>query len=224
MAVARILIVDDEVHLRTLVRPYLEADGYEVLEAGDGPSALASIERDNIDLAIVDVMLPGFDGIELVKRVRETNDLPIILLTARREEGDRIAGLRLGADDYVTKPFSVPELVARVGANLRRKMTTGDATEEPLVMGDIEIEVGARVVTVKGREVDLTRREFDLLVALMRRPNRVISRTELLNAAWPSTYYVEKTVDVHLAGLRKKLGDALRVSSVRGVGYRLESS
>ncbi len=224
MAVARILIVDDEVHLRTLVRPYLEADGYEVLEAGDGPSALASIERDNIDLAIVDVMLPGFDGIELVKRVRETNDLPIILLTARREEGDRIAGLRLGADDYVTKPFSVPELVARVGANLRRKMTTGDATEEPLVMGDIEVEVGARVVTVKGREVDLTRREFDLLVALMRRPNRVISRTELLNAAWPSTYYVEKTVDVHLAGLRKKLGDALRVSSVRGVGYRLESS
>ena len=224
MAVARILIVDDEVHLRTLVRPYLEADGYEVLEAGDGPSALASIERDNIDLAIVDVMLPGFDGIELVKRVRETNDLPIILLTARREEGDRIAGLRLGADDYVTKPFSVPELVARVGANLRRKMTTGDATEEPLVMGDIEVEVGARVVTVKGTEVDLTRREFDLLVALMRRPNRVISRTELLNAAWPSTYYVEKTVDVHLAGLRKKLGDALRVSSVRGVGYRLESS
>ncbi len=224
MAVARILIVDDEVHLRTLVRPYLEADGYEVLEAGDGPSALASIERDNIDLAIVDVMLPGFDGIELVKRVRETNDLPIILLTARREEGDRIAGLRLGADDYVTKPFSVPELVARVGANLRRKMATGDATEEPLVMGDIEVEVGARVVTVKGREVDLTRREFDLLVALMRRPNRVISRTELLNAAWPSTYYVEKTVDVHLAGLRKKLGDALRVSSVRGVGYRLESS
>ena len=224
MAVARILVVDDEVHLRTLVRPYLEADGYEVLEAGDGPSALASIERDNIDLAIVDVMLPGFDGIELVKRVRETNDLPIILLTARREEGDRIAGLRLGADDYVTKPFSVPELVARVGANLRRKMTTGDASEEPLVMGDIEIELGARVVTAKGREVDLTRREFDLLVALMRRPNRVISRTELLNAAWPSTYYVEKTVDVHLAGLRKKLGDALRVSSVRGVGYRLESS
>ncbi|MBU6516150.1 MAG: response regulator transcription factor [Acidobacteriota bacterium] len=224
MAVARILVVDDEVHLRTLVRPYLEADGYEVLEAGDGPSALASIEHDNIDLAIIDVMLPGFDGIELVKRVRETNDLPIILLTARREEGDRIAGLRLGADDYVTKPFSVPELVARVGANLRRKMTTGDATEEPLVMGDIEVEVGARVVTVKGREVDLTRREFDLLVALMRRPNRVISRTELLNAAWPSTYYVEKTVDVHLAGLRKKLGDALRVSSVRGVGYRLESS
>jgi len=224
MAGPRILIVDDEVHLRTLVRPYLEADGYEVLEAGDGPSALTSIERDNIDLAIVDVMLPGFDGIELVKRVRETNDLPIILLTARREEGDRIAGLRLGADDYVTKPFSVPELVARVGANLRRKMTTGDASEEPLVMGDIEIELGARVVTAKGREVDLTRREFDLLVALMRRPNRVISRTELLNAAWPSTYYVEKTVDVHLAGLRKKLGDALRVSSVRGVGYRLEPS
>ena len=218
------MIVDDELHLRTLVRPYLEADGYEVVEAADGPSALALIERGSIDLAIVDVMLPGFDGIELVKRVRETNDLPIILLTARREEGDRIAGLRLGADDYVTKPFSVPELVARVGANLRRKVVATDEAEEPIVVGDIEILVGARVVKVHGREVELTRREFDLLVALVRRPNRVISRSELLNAAWPSTYFVEKTVDVHLAGLRKKLGDSLNVSSVRGVGYRLESS
>ena len=156
--------------------------------------------------------------------MRETNDLPIILLTARREEGDRIAGLRLGADDYVTKPFSVPELVARVGANLRRKVVATDEAEEPIVVGDIEILVGARVVKVHGREVELTRREFDLLVALVRRPNRVISRSELLNAAWPSTYFVEKTVDVHLAGLRKKLGDSLNVSSVRGVGYRLESS
>ena len=218
------MIVDDEVHLRTLVRPYLEADGYEVVEAADGPSALALIEHGSIDLAIVDVMLPGIDGIELVKRVRETNDLPIILLTARREEGDRIAGLRLGADDYVTKPFSVPELVARVGANLRRKVAATDEAEEPIIVGDIEILLGARVVKVHGREVELTRREFDLLVALVRRPNRVISRSELLNAAWPSTYFVEKTVDVHLAGLRKKLGDSLNVSSVRGVGYRLESS
>ncbi|MBW4029572.1 MAG: response regulator transcription factor [Acidobacteria bacterium] len=224
MAGPRILIVDDEIHLRTLVRPYLEADGYEVVEAANGPAGLAAIERGDIDLAIVDVMLPGFDGIELVKRVRETNDLPIILLTARREEGDRIAGLRLGADDYVTKPFSVPELVARVGAHLRRKMATSDEVEEPLVSGDVQIMVAARVVRVRGREVELTRREFDLLLALVRRPNRVISRTELLNAAWPSTYFVEKTVDVHLAGLRKKLGDALNVSAVRGVGYRLESS
>ena len=224
MAGPRILIVDDETHLRTLVRPYLEADGYEVVEAATGPAGLAAIERGAIDLAIVDVMLPGFDGVELVKKVRETNDLPIILLTARREEGDRIAGLRLGADDYVTKPFSVPELVARVGAHLRRTMATSDEVEEPLVSGDVQIMVAARVVRVRGREVDLTRREFDLLLALVRRPNRVISRTELLNAAWPSTYFVEKTVDVHLAGLRKKLGDALNVSAVRGVGYRLESS
>jgi DNA-binding response OmpR family regulator len=224
MAGPRILIVDDEVHLRTLVRPYLVADGYEVVEAVDGPSALTLIERGGVDLAIVDVMLPGFDGIELVKRVRETNDLPIILLTARREEGDRIAGLRLGADDYVTKPFSVPELVARVGANLRRQVSATDEAQEPIVVGDIEIQLGARVVKVRGREVELTRREFDLLVALVRRPNRVISRSELLNAAWPSTYFVEKTVDVHLAGLRKKLGESLNVSSVRGVGYRLEAT
>src|SRR5665213_93106 len=127
MSKLRILIVDDESPLRALVRPYLEADGYDVLEADSGPAALAVIESDDVDLAIVDVMLPGFDGIELVQKVRASHDFPIILLTARREEGERIAGLRLGADDYVTKPFSVPELVARVSAQLRRATTTKDA-------------------------------------------------------------------------------------------------
>lgn len=224
MANLRILIVDDESPLRALVRPYLEADGYDVVEAESGPSALQVIEKGGIDLAIVDVMLPGFDGIELVKKVRESFDFPIILLTARREEGERIAGLRLGADDYVTKPFSVPELVARVAANLRRKSVTDLDADEMISIGRIEISVAARAVRVEGREVDLTRREFDLLMALYRHRNRVISRTDLLNEAWPSTYFVEKTVDVHLAGLRKKLGESLNVSSVRGVGYRLEIS
>jgi DNA-binding response OmpR family regulator len=224
MANLRVLIVDDESPLRALVRPYLEADGYDVVEADSGPSALKVIENGNIDLAIVDVMLPGFDGIELVKKVRESHDFPIILLTARREEGDRIAGLRLGADDYVTKPFSVPELVARVSANLRRNLAASQVTDEPLVIGDIEIRVAARTVSAQGVEVDLTRREFDLLLALVRHRNRVISRTDLLNEAWPSTYFVEKTIDVHVAGLRKKLGECLNVSSIRGVGYRLEVS
>jgi two-component system alkaline phosphatase synthesis response regulator PhoP len=220
----RILLVDDESQLRALVRPYLEADGYHVVEASSGPAACAIIDEQEIDLAIVDVMLPGFDGIELLTRIRETNDVPVILLTARREEGERIAGLRLGADDYVTKPFSVPELVARVSAQLRRKLATEVGDEEPIVVGDIEVLVGARTVRAHGVEVELTRREFDLLLALLRRPNRVISRNDLLNEAWPSTFVVEKTVDVHLAGLRKKFGDSLRVSSVRGVGYRLEAS
>jgi len=220
----RVLIVDDESPLRALVRPYLEADGYDVVEADSGPTALAVIESDNIDLAIVDVMLPGFDGIELVKKVRESHDFPIILLTARREEGERIAGLRLGADDYVTKPFSVPELVARVSANLRRTQAMNDDVLEALVIGDIEIHVAARTVSVHGKNIDLTRREFDLLLALVHHRNRVISRSDLLNEAWPSTFFVEKTIDVHVAGLRKKLGESLNVSSVRGVGYRLETS
>ncbi len=224
MSNLRVLIVDDESPLRALVRPYLEADGYDVVEAESGPRALTMIENDSIDLAIIDVMLPGFDGIELVKKIRETHDFPIILLTARREEGERIAGLRLGADDYVTKPFSVPELVARVSANLRRQIATIDDADETLVVGDIEIRVAARTVQVQGRDIDLTRREFDLLLALVHHRNRVISRNDLLNEAWPSTFFVEKTIDVHIAGLRKKLGESLNVSSVRGVGYRLEVS
>jgi DNA-binding response OmpR family regulator len=224
MSNPRILIVDDESPLRALVRPYLEADGYDVVEAESGPAALMVIESDNIDLAIIDVMLPGFDGIELVKKVRESHDFPIILLTARREEGERIAGLRLGADDYVTKPFSVPELVARVSANLRRTRATIDDIDEALHIGDIEIRVAARTVSVQGNVIDLTRREFDLLLALVHHRNRVISRSDLLDEAWPSTFFVEKTIDVHIAGLRKKLGESLNVSSVRGVGYRLEVS
>ncbi|MDH2902957.1 MAG: response regulator transcription factor [Actinomycetota bacterium] len=220
----RVLIVDDESLLRALVRPYLEADGYDVVEADSGPAALVVIENDSVDLAIIDVMLPGFDGIELVKKVRESHDFPIILLTARREEGERIAGLRLGADDYVTKPFSVPELVARVAANLRRTQSVTGDIDDALIIGDIEIRVAARTVRVKGGDVDLTRREFDLLLALVHHRNRVISRSDLLNEAWPSAYFVEKTIDVHIAGLRKKLGDSLKVSSVRGVGYRLEVS
>ena len=224
MSNPRVLIVDDESPLRALVRPYLEADGYDVVEADSGPAALRVIEDGNIDLAIIDVMLPGFDGIELVKKVRVSHDLPIILLTARRAEGDRIAGLRLGADDYVTKPFSVPELVARVSANLRRKMATTDNLNETLVLGDLEIRVAARTVSAHGIEVDLTRREFDLLLALVHHRNRVISRSDLLNEAWPSSFFGEKTIDVHIAGLRKKLGESLNVSSIRGVGYRLEGS
>lgn len=224
MVAPRILLVDDETPLRALVRPYLEAEGYEVVEAASGPAGLSLLEGGGIDLAIVDVMLPGFDGIELVKRARSTSTIPIILLTARREEGERIAGLRLGADDYVTKPFSVPELVARVSAHLRRANVIADSEEEEIHVGDIGIRPSSRTVTVDGHEVELTRREFDLLLALARHPNRVISRTDLLREAWPTTYVVEKTVDVHLAGLRKKIGPSLKVTSLRGVGYRMETA
>jgi DNA-binding response OmpR family regulator len=181
------------------------------------------VRDETIHLAIVDVMLPGFDGIEVVKRIRETSGMPVILLTARREEGERVAGLRLGADDYVTKPFSVPELVARVSAQLRRSGWATGALDERVVIGDIEIDPTSRKVWVDGVAAELTRREFDLLLALTRRPNRVISRSDLLNEAWPTTFVNEKTVDVHVAGLRRKLGPSLDVTSIRGVGYRLET-
>ena len=215
-----ILIVDDEADLRALIRPYLEAEGFCVVEASSGPTGLAAVRQPGIDLAIVDVMLPGFDGFELVRRIRQFSHLPVILLTARREEGNRIAGLRLGADDYVVKPFSAPELVARVCAQLRRARSF--SADLRLQIGSITVDLSGRTVEVDGEPVELTRREFDLLVALARSPGRVLTRAELLNMAWDDAYVTAKTVDVHLAGLRRKLGPDLCVRALRGVGYRLD--
>ena len=224
MSGARILVVDGEFLLGVLVRPYLEADGHEVIEVNEGSSALALLEGGGFDLAIVDVMLPGFDGFELVKRIRNFSNLPIILLTARREEGELIAGLRFGADDYMRKPFSVPELGARVSALLRRAMESAASSSKSFLVGDIEIHTSSRKVTVHGSEIELTRREFDLLMALMQHPLRVMSRSDLIRCAWPTMFVVEKTVDVHLVALRRKIGPSLKVTTVRGVGYRLDSS
>ena len=219
---ARVLVVDDEHALRRLLRLYLEREGYEVVEADDGLDALSLLRRGGIDLALVDVMLPELDGFEVVRRIRTESGVPIILVTARGEEAQRIAGLELGADDYVVKPFSAPEVVARVRAQLRR--ARGQFGEpEPFRVGSVELDEQTRRVTVEGREVALTRREFDLLAALVRDPDRVHTRDALLEQVWGSTYLQPKTVDVHIAGLRRKLGDALEISSLRGVGYRLES-
>jgi len=219
---ARVLVVDDEHALRRLLRLYLEREGYTVFEADDGLDALAALRRGDIDLALVDVMLPELDGFELVRRIRRESGVPIILITARGEEANRVAGLELGADDYVVKPFSAPEVMARVRANLRRaRGLVGEPG--PLRHGDLELDEQARRVSVDGREVELTRREFDLLAALLRDPARVHTREALLELVWGSPDFQPKTVDVHIAGLRRKLGDALRISSLRGVGYRLES-
>jgi DNA-binding response OmpR family regulator len=219
---ARVLVVDDEHALRRLLRLYLEKEGYEVLEAGDGLDALSLLRRGGIDLALVDVMLPELDGFEVVRRIRTESGIPIILITARGEEAQRIAGLEIGADDYVVKPFSAPEVVARVRAQLRRARGQFGG-HEPLRIGSVELDEEARRVTVDGREVGLTRREFDLLAALLRDPDRAHTRYALLEQVWGSTYLQPKTVDVHIAGLRRKLGDALEISSLRGVGYRVES-
>jgi DNA-binding response OmpR family regulator len=219
---ARVLVVDDEHALRRLLRLYLERHGYSVVEAADGLGALSALRRGGIDLALVDVMLPELDGFEVLRRIRAQSGVPIILITARGEEANRVAGLELGADDYVVKPFSAPEVVARVRANLRRaRGLVGEPG--PLRRGELEVDPPARRTTLGGREVELTRREFDLLVALMREPDRVHTREALLESVWGSPDFQAKTVDVHIAGLRRKLGDALDVRALRGVGYRLDT-
>ena len=216
-----VLVVDDETNMRRLLRTALQKSGFAVLEAADGTEAMSLLRTREIDVALVDVMLPGVDGLELVRRIRGESAVPIILITARGEEAQRIAGLELGADDYVVKPFSAPEVVARVRAQLRR--ARGQlGLQEPLRIGSVELDEEARRVTADGEEVELTRREFDLLAALLRDPDRAHTRDALLEQVWGSTYLQPKTVDVHIAGLRRKLGHALEISSLRGVGYRLE--
>ncbi|HEX7083766.1 MAG TPA: response regulator transcription factor [Gaiellaceae bacterium] len=220
-APARVLVVDDEVALRRLLRLHLSKEGFTVVEASTGTEALAQLRDGNVDVALVDVMLPEIDGFELVRRARRETTVPIILVTARGEETSRVAGLEVGADDYVVKPFSAAEVVARVRAQLRR--TQGFAQPEPtLRAGRVEVDPLARRCTVDGREVELTRREFDLLVALLEHPSQVLSRVQLLELAWQTGYLSEKTVDVHVSSLRRKLDGAVSIVALRGVGYRLD--
>jgi DNA-binding response OmpR family regulator len=218
----RILLVDDEASLRMLVRRYLERDGYVVVEVVNGAEALQRLEQEPFDLALIDVMMPKVDGFDLVRQIRSRSDLPVIMLTGRGEESSRVAGLELGADDYMVKPFSMPELVARVRARLRRPGTEQIELTDVLEVGRVRADSSSRRAWVDDRELDLTRREFDLLTALLAAPGRVFTRDQLLDHAWGTRYVSAKTVDVHLSGLRRKLGDAVSVQTVRGVGYRLE--
>jgi DNA-binding response OmpR family regulator len=216
----RVLVVDDEHPTRRLLRLYLEREHYTVLEADNGLDGLSLLRQGGVDVAVVDVMLPGLDGFELVRRIRVESDVPIILLTARGEETKRVTGLEIGADDYVVKPFSMPEVIARVGAQLRR--ADGFQPASPLRHDRLELDEQARRVRVDGAPVELTRREFDLLAALLREPERAHTRAALLDLVWGSSFVSAKTVDVHIAALRRKLGDALQITALRGVGYRLE--
>ncbi len=217
-----ILVVDDERAIRRLLRMYLTDAGYTVTEAADGSEALDQVRRGGIDLVLLDLMLPEVDGFEVTRRLREIASIPVIMVTARSEEAHRVTGLELGADDYVTKPFSPIEVVARVKAVLRR--TTGEPeAQRVLSFGDIEIEPASRQVTKDGAEVELTRLEFDLLAELAAHPRVVYTRERLLEKVWGYQSPVgAKTVDVHVANLRRKLGDDLGIVAVRGVGYKLE--
>ncbi|MGD8553978.1 MAG: response regulator transcription factor [Anaerolineales bacterium] len=219
----RILVVDDEANIIDLTRLYLEREGYQVDAATDGAQALEMIQAQNPDLVILDIMLPEVDGLEVCRRVRADSDVPIIMLTARDHDIDKIVGLELGADDYLTKPFNPRELTARVKAILRRTERAPRLDDRPLSVGDLTLDPLRREVTVAGQSISLRAKEFDLLFTFMQHTGIVLSRQQLLNLAWGYDFYGQtRTVDVHVAHLRKRLQNShLRIETVTGVGYKL---
>jgi two-component system alkaline phosphatase synthesis response regulator PhoP len=218
---AKILVIDDEPSITNLVTAYLKPEGYEVFTAADGVAGLKSARAFKPDLVVLDLMLPGMDGLELLSRLRRESNAYVILLTAKTEETDKVVGLSVGADDYVTKPFSPRELVARVKAALRRLQL--GAVGPTLAFRHVRLDAAARQVTVDGRPVELTAVEFDLLQKLAENRGRVLSRQQLLEAVWGGAYYGElRVVDVHLGHVRQKLGSGQFIATVRGVGYRFE--
>jgi DNA-binding response OmpR family regulator len=223
--VATVLVVDDEPIVREVVVRYLSREGHRTLEAADGKAARAAIETSEPDLVVLDVMLPGTDGLELCRWIRSTSELPVIMLTARGDEADRIVGLELGADDYVTKPFSPRELAARVRTVLRRAAPT-DEQVETLTFGDLTLTRATRELRKGAREIRLTVKEFDLLWFLARHPRRVFSRDQLMSSVWGYAAALDTgTVTVHIRRLREKIEDDAsapqHLQTVWGVGYRL---
>ncbi len=231
-----ILVVDDERTIREVVRRYLELEGFAVTEAETGPQALSILQENRPDLIVLDIMLPGVDGFSITRRLRQTSDysplsidgdIPIILLTARSNEVDRVSGLELGADDYVTKPFSPRELVARVKAVMRRSIAVEVESESPVEFGGLHLDPRSRSVSVAEKGVSLTAKEFDLLWFLMRHPRQVFKRQQLLDKVWGYEFYGdESTVTVHVRRLREKLepnpSKPSYIQTVWGVGYKFE--
>ncbi len=222
---AKILVVDDEQNILDLVTAYLRRENYQVYTAMDGPSGLRAARAFKPDLVVLDVMLPGMDGLELLTHLRRESDVYVIMLTARSEETDKIVGLSLGADDYLTKPFSPRELVARVKAALRRlRGGVGVAADTTVLTSRrLRLDVGRRRVWVDGKPVELTGTEFDLLKTLVEHRGLVLSREQLLQQVWGYDFYgEERVVDVHIGHIRRKLGDGSLIATVRGVGYRFD--
>ena len=223
MTKVKILVVDDEPSIVNLITAYLKPEGYEIFTAEDGPSGLKAARAFEPDLIVLDVMLPGMDGVEVLTRLRRESDVYVILLTAKTEEMDRVIGLTVGADDYVTKPFSPRELTARIKSALRRIKSDKSTSSEILSFKHIRIDTAARRVTVDDTSIELTAIEFDLLKSLAENRGRVLSREQLLENVWGESYYGEmRVVDVHLGHVRKKLGREDLITTVRGVGYRFE--
>jgi DNA-binding response OmpR family regulator len=222
-----VLVVDDEPPIVELVGGYVRREGWDLLTAADGASGLDLARKHQPDIVILDLMLPGVDGLEICRRLRTFSDAYVLMLTARSEEIDRVVGLSVGADDYLVKPFSPRELIARVKALLRRPRAATGAPDQSdvLAAGDLSLDVPRRQVTVEGREVKLSQTEFDILAALMRDPGVVVSRDQLLDRVWgPSFVGDDHLLDVHVANLRRKIGDDAGrprfIETVRGVGFR----
>ncbi|HEX6074213.1 MAG TPA: response regulator transcription factor [Micromonosporaceae bacterium] len=222
----RALVVDDEPPLLQVVSGYLTREGFDVVTATDGESAVARAREHRPDVVVLDLMLPGIDGVEVCRRIRSFSDAYVIMLTAKSDEVDKLVGLSVGADDYLTKPFSPRELVARVRAMLRRPRAPEHPDAEVRRFGELEVDPAAREVRVAGRPVELTRTEFDLLDTLSAQPRVVFSRRQLLEHVWSGEWYGDDhVIDVHVGNLRRKLGDDAGhpryIRTVRGVGYRM---
>ena len=229
MANGIVLVVDDEINILELAKMYLEQDGFSVISARDGQAALNRIEADQPDLVVLDLMLPVVDGWKVCRETRARSDVPILMLTARDDDVDKIVGLELGADDYMTKPFNPRELVARVRAILRRTGGRGGEpvaeAADPLQVGDLVINPASRVATAAGQELDLRAKEFDLLRTLAEHQGNVLSREQLLNLVWGFDFYGQtRTIDVHVAHVRARLEEAQsrsNIETVWGIGYKL---
>lgn len=218
----RVLLIDDDPRLHELLERYLVGQDVSLAYAADGKAGIESLAEGGFDAILLDVMMPGMDGLEVLRTIRNTSTIPILMLTARGDEADRVVGLELGADDYIAKPFSPRELLARLRAVLRR--TRPQLASERLSARGVVVEIDSRRVEVEGEEVQLTGLEFDILVALMRRAGRVVPRSALLSEAGRHEIVGERTVDVHISKLRKKLGSPKLIRTVRGVGYVLAST
>lgn len=223
----RVLVVEDEDSLRESIRFNLEAEGYDVITAADGPAGLTQVREANPSLVLLDLMLPGMSGIDLCRLIRQESDVPIVMVTAKDGEADKVLGLELGADDYITKPFSNRELVARVRAHLRRAGRTGTLADAKEVLrgGRISLDVDAHEVRVDGEPVSLRPKEFELLEVLMRRKNRLSPRELLIDEVWGPSYFGDtKTLDVHIKRLRAKVerdpAHPAQILTVRGLGYK----
>jgi two-component system response regulator RegX3 len=215
----RVLVVEDEEAIAEPLAEGLRREGFTVTVAGTGAEALAAGEA---DVVLLDLRLPDLDGLDVCRQLRARSDVPIIVVTARGEEVDRVVGLELGADDYVVKPFGIRELIARIRAVTRRSQ--GRSADGPVRIGELQVDERGRRATIGGAELDLTPKEFDLLVALARDAGAVVSRRRLLEDVWNTSWYGStKTIDVHVAALRRKLGDAQLIETVRGVGFRLRA-